>query len=74
MDEDEPKRRGRPATGITPKRGVRIEDELWSEVERLASELARRDGTKVNVTAYIKDALVRQNARVVRLLGRAEQR
>lgn len=38
---DEPKRRGRPATGITPKRGIRIPDETWLP----AVERARGKGT-----------------------------
>jgi hypothetical protein len=65
-----PKKRGRPATGETPHRKMRIEDELWTEVERLAAELAARDGTKPNVTAYVKEALRRENERVSRLHAR----
>jgi hypothetical protein len=38
---DEPKKRGRPATGITPKRGIRIPDETWLP----AVEQAREQGT-----------------------------
>ncbi len=62
--------RGRPATGVTPKRQIRIEDELWGEVERLAAEVAQRGGTKPNVATYVKEALRRENERVRRLHAR----
>lgn len=71
MSESEaPKRRGRPATGETPHRKMRIEDDLWAEVEKLAAEIARLDGVKPNATAYVKEALRRENARVKRLLAK----
>lgn len=66
-----PRRRGRPATGITPKRNVRI-GETWDQAERLAAQLAELEGRKVSVTAYVEEALRRENARVERLLKRQE--
>lgn len=68
-EEQQPRRRGRPATGVTPKRNVRIGAE-WDRAERLAAQQAERTGTKVNVTAYVEEALRRENARVERLLAR----
>ncbi len=74
--EQQPRRRGRPATGVTPKRNVRI-GAAWDEAERLALELARLDGTvrtrhdgseHGNVTAYVEEALREHNARVERRL------
>lgn len=71
MSESEaPKRRGRPATGETPHRKMRIDDDLWDEVERLARALAEHDSVKPNVTAYVKEALRRENARVKRILAK----
>jgi hypothetical protein len=58
-EETQPKRRGRPATGVTPKRNVRIGD-TWTEGEALAEKLG------MTMTAYVEDALRRQNARVRR--------
>lgn len=36
MTEDEKRRRGRPATGVTPKRNLRI-GAVWDEAEEIAS-------------------------------------
>jgi hypothetical protein len=80
----QPKRRGRPPTGVTPKRDIRIKDSTWDEMERLALELGRRDGkirlVKDRVTgrlvergdhaAYVDEALRRENARIDRQLRR----
>jgi hypothetical protein len=71
-DEQQPRRRGRPATGVTTKRNVRIGAE-WDRAERLAAQLAEREGAKVNVTAYVEAALKRENDRVERLLKRSTQ-
>lgn len=57
--EQEPRRRGRPATGQTPKRNVRIGD-VWDQSERLARALGMR------MTAYVEEALRRENRRVGR--------
>ncbi|MEU8334785.1 hypothetical protein [Micromonospora tulbaghiae] len=74
--EQQPRRRGRPATGITPKRNVRI-GAAWDQAEQLALELARQAGTvrtdrdgkeHGNVTAYVEEALREHNARVERRL------
>lgn len=73
---------GRPATGVTPKRQVRIGEE-WDQAEALALELARRNDTVRSVrhqatgepreagdiAAYIREALRRENARIARQLG-----
>lgn len=68
---EEKRRPGRPATGETPARKMRVEDDLWNETERLAGELAELNGAKRNVTAYVKEALRRENARVERLVAKA---
>jgi len=76
-----PKRRGRPATGVTPKRNVRI-GAAWDRAEELALELARIDGTirtdrdgkeHGNVTAYVEQAIREHNARVERKLRQAQE-
>lgn len=54
---------------MTPKRNVRIGAE-WDRAERLAAELASRDGAKINVTAYVEAALREKNDRVERALKR----
>lgn len=70
IEETVPKRVGRPATGVTTKRNVRI-GATWDRAEELATELAKRDGKpKANVTAYVEEALRRENARVEKLLAR----
>lgn len=70
VEETAPKRVGRPATGVTTKRNVRI-GATWDRAEELAGELAKRDGkSKANVTAYVEEALRRENARVEKLLAR----
>lgn len=62
----EPRRRpGRPATGQTPKRNVRI-GAAWEQGEQLAAALG------MTMTAYVETALRRENARVERTLARRE--
>lgn len=77
---------GRPPTGETPKRQVRIGQE-WERSERLALRLAERQGTVRVVTsrrsgevesrgdmaAYVEEALRRHNDRIERELGKADQ-
>lgn len=77
MTESEtPKKpRGRPPKTDPAERTVpatfRLSLKLKAETERLALELARRDGKEVgNVTAYLHEALRRENARVQKLLQR----
>jgi hypothetical protein len=79
--ENAPRRPGRPATGVTPKRNIRM-GETWDTAEKLALELARRAGTvrqvrnrqtgeteeAGDITAYVEEALQRENARVTRQL------
>lgn len=48
---------GRPATGKTPNRNIRIADDVWNP----AKEIAEVEGT--NITAVIKAALRRYVAR-----------
>jgi hypothetical protein len=68
--EDEPKRKiGRPSTGETPIRHVRI-GELWTRGQDLAAELAELDGQKVNMTSYVESALREHNARTERLIAK----
>lgn len=57
--EQEQKRRGRPATGQTPKRNVRI-GQVWDDAEDLAHILDMR------MTAYVEEALRRENTRRAR--------
>lgn len=65
QDEQPPRRRpGRPATGQTPKRNVRI-GATWDE----AAELARAAG--VSMTAYVEAALRAENARARRARRRS---
>lgn len=47
MDQDTPppRKRGRPATGVTPKRNIRV-DALWDRVEALAAPEAMTDVIK----------------------------
>lgn len=60
-----PRRRGRPATGVTPKRNVRM-GETWTRGEELAGQLG------LSMTAYVEQALSEKNARVERQLKRQD--
>lgn len=74
---------GRPATGQTPVRNVRI-GSTWTRAEELALKLARLAGTvrtltnrstqqeqeRGDITAYVEEALRRENDRQERLLKR----
>lgn len=62
-DAAEPKRRGRPATGQTTKRNVRI-GAAWDRAAELAKQLG------ITETAYVEQAIIRENARVERQLRR----
>ena len=66
MEESAPRRRGRPATGVTPKRNIRM-GATWERGEELAAELG------VSMTAYVEEALKRHNAKVERDLRRESQ-
>lgn len=48
---------GRPATGETPGRHIRLSDELWAEVGEVAQDEGR------DKTAVVRDALARYIAR-----------
>jgi len=63
MEQESKRRPGRPATGVTTKRNVRI-GAVWTEGEQLAARLGMK------MTAYVEEALRRENARVGRSLGR----
>ena len=63
--EAEKRPRGRPATGVTPKRNIRV-GATWDRGEELAKELG------LNMTAYVEQALTRENARVERELRRKQ--
>lgn len=65
IEETAPRRRGRPATGVTPKRNVRVSDDIWGAGEELAARLG------VTMTAYVIEALTRHNAKVERDLKRS---
>lgn len=68
------RRPGRPATGQAPLRRVRVEEDLWTETERVAAELAVHMGfPKTNVSAYIRQALVMENARVTKLINKKKE-
>jgi hypothetical protein len=47
--------RGRPATGLTPKRYFRMDDDSWAEVVR-ASEAANQTTSEYVRTVLLRDA------------------
>lgn len=57
----------RPRTGETPIRHVRVSDDLWGEIERIAAEESR---TKTDV---VVEALTRHVARANRQRRQAER-
>ena len=64
MSDTEPKNRGgRPATGVTTKRQVRIGEE-WDRAESMAAQLG------MPTARYVEQALKRENDRVERQLKR----
>jgi hypothetical protein len=65
MEQQPKKKPGRPATGQTTKRNVRI-GATWDRAAELATQLG------ITETAYVERALIRENARVERVL--AQQR
>lgn len=74
-------RGGRPATGVTPARQVRI-GAVWDRAEQLALDLARANGKvrsiknratgqeeeRGDIAGYVEEALRRHNAHVERQL------
>jgi hypothetical protein len=56
----EPRGRGRPATGQTPKRYFRIDEEAWAQIIR-AAELC-----EVTASEYMRRVLVKDATRVIR--------
>lgn len=67
MTAEVPRGRGRPPTGVTPKRNIRL-GEVWERGEELAALLG------ITMTAYVEDALRRANERVGRQLARRGDR
>lgn len=57
----EKNRGGRPATGVTPKRQVRVGAE-WERAEEMAAALGMK------TAAYIEQAIKRENDRTARQL------
>ena len=66
MEQESKRRPGRPATGVTPKRNVRI-GATWDRAEELAKQL------EMSTTAYVEEALRRENTRVERAQARQER-
>lgn len=69
-EQEAPRRRGRPATGVTPKRNIRL-GATWDRGEELGRQLAELRGEKFSMTAYVEEALRRENARIERELRRS---
>lgn len=63
MNEQE-RKRGRPATGTTPKRYFRADDELWSQIGT-AAELSGE-----TVSEYLRRVLSADSARVIKKQGK----
>ena len=55
---NQPRGRGRPATGETPKRYFRADDELWSQISAAAEH------QNESVSGYIRRVLARDAKRV----------
>ncbi|MGO8752944.1 MAG: DUF1778 domain-containing protein [Thermoguttaceae bacterium] len=55
----EPRGRGRPATGQTPKRYFRVDDETWAKIVH-AAELNRETASE-----YMRRVLVKDASRVI---------
>ena len=53
MAKDKKPGRGRPATGQTPKRYFRMDDESWAEIERAASDRGK------TVSEFVRDTLLK---------------
>ncbi len=56
---EEPRRPGRPATGTTPKRYFRMDDDSWAEVVK-ASE-----ATSETTSEYVRRVLLKDAKRVL---------
>jgi hypothetical protein len=59
QETEERRGRGRPATGLTPKRYFRMDDESWAEVVK-ASEAERETASE-----YVRRVLLRDAKRVL---------
>jgi len=53
MGKPEKRQRGRPATGQTPKRYFRMDDESWSRIERAAEVRGE------SISDFVREALLR---------------
>ena len=58
--ETERRRPGRPATGLTPKRYFRMDDESWALVEQAAQTAG------ITVSEWVRDKLLRAAKREAR--------
>jgi hypothetical protein len=65
MEETAPRRRGRPATGETPKRNIRM-GQTWTDGEELAGQL------NMTMTAYVEEAIREKNARAERVIAKRQ--
>lgn len=54
----QPAKRGRPATGRTPKRYFRVNDELWAQIVKAAKISGE------NTSAYMRRVLEKDASRV----------
>ena len=55
-----PRKRGRPATGQTPKRYFRIKDETWEQI------VAAAGASGETISAYLRRVLLRDSQRVLK--------
>lgn len=58
--DGKPRGRGRPATGETPKRYFRADDDLWAEIARAAGVLGETR------SEYIRKVMARDARRILR--------
>ncbi len=56
---EQPRGRGRPATGQTPKRYFRMDDESWEQLEQAAT------ANEESVSEYIRRVMLRDAGRVI---------
>ena len=58
--KSQPRPRGRPATGQTPKRYFRMGDDEWAFVQQAANAKGK------TVSAFVRDTILRAARRVVK--------
>ncbi|SCL33536.1 hypothetical protein [Micromonospora inyonensis] len=69
-DQEPPKASGPTGHRVTPKRNIRL-GATWDRAEELGRQLAELRGEKFSMTAYVEEALRRENARIERELRRS---